>query len=173
MKLLEIKDFDLNYVEAWGDEGIIGFDVYSNLTNEKVGSVNSILVDEATGDFRYLVVEIGFWVLGKKVLLPVGRSRINYQQKRVYTVGLSQEQAESLPDFSQDTKVDDNYEEQVRGIYCNPIDETSFPTYICDTYPYQRELSLYVLNEREHQVLKWYEERLSAHKNRLSQVPAS
>lgn len=171
MKLLEIKDFDSNYVDAWGDEGIIGFDVYSNLTNERIGSVNDILVDEATGRFRYLVVEIGFWFFGKKVLLPVGRSRINYKQKRVYTVGISKEQAESLPDFFQDTKVDCNYEGKVRDIYLNPIDETCFPTYVCDTYPYQQELSLYELNEREHQALKWYEEKLVAHKNRSRQIP--
>ncbi len=51
--------------------------------DQKVGTVKNILVDEA-GCFRYRVVDTGFWIFGKQVLLPVGRTRIFPNSKRVY-----------------------------------------------------------------------------------------
>lgn len=116
MVLYKLEDFDTNYQDTFGGDDIKGFDVYSSIDDDKIGSVKNIMVDEE-GNFRYLVVDTGFWVFGKKVLLPVGRSRIDYDDRRVYAVGLTKEQAEALPEFGDDLKVDYDYEEQVRGVY--------------------------------------------------------
>jgi len=58
----------------------------------KIGTVSDALIDEQ-GNFRYLIVDLGSWIFGKKVLLPVGRSRIDYKAERVYVVGMTKEQA--------------------------------------------------------------------------------
>lgn len=119
MALLKIEDFHPNYDKIHGDSNIVNFDVYSDITNETIGTVKDILVDESNGDFRYLIVDLGFWIFGKKVLLPIGRSRINYSQQRVYTKGLTKEQAENLPEFTEELQIDNDYEESVRAGYRN------------------------------------------------------
>jgi len=116
MALQKIGDFEPNYRESFEGKDIKGMDVYTQVTSEKIGTVNDILVDEQ-GQFRYFVIEIGFWVFGKKVLLPIGRSQINQKANLVYVVGLSKQQAEELPEFTENLAIDYDHEEQVRGVY--------------------------------------------------------
>lgn len=167
MALYKIKDFYPNYRDdIFGGEDIKGFDVYAGATDEKIGSIYEVLVDD-TGRFRYLVIDTGIWIFGKKVLLPIGSSRIDYDARRVYAIGLtSKQQAENLPQYSEDMTVDYDYEERVRNVYRPSTTQSTAPTYDRDTYNYDRDASLYDVNEREHQRLKLYEERLVANKNR-------
>lgn len=126
MVLYKLEDFDTDYQGSFGGDDIQGYDVYSDIGDDKVGSVKNILVDEE-GRFRYLVVDTGFWIFGKKVLLPVGRSRVDEVNRRIYAVGLTREQVENLPEFSEDLRVDYDYEEQVRGVYRTQPVEASAP----------------------------------------------
>lgn len=114
MPLLKIKDLDPNYTETFGGTDLKGSSVYSDSNNEKIGTVDDILVDES-GEFRYFVVDLGFWIFGKKVLLPVGRARMD--SDRVYAVGMTRDQAERLPEYKEGMTTDYAYEEQVRGVY--------------------------------------------------------
>ncbi|MEA5602992.1 DUF2382 domain-containing protein [Nostoc sp. UHCC 0252] len=150
------------------DMNINNFDVYT-AANEKVGSVHDILVDEETGKFRYFVVDTGFWIFGKKVLLPVGLADVHYTDKRIYAKGLTREQVENLPNFDDLETIDYDYEEQVRGIY-RPAAATPTKTqpaaYDRSTYKHEQEPSLYNINEQDGKTLKLYEERLIASKQR-------
>lgn len=114
MPLLKIKDFDPDYREHFDNQDVIGYDLYAG--DEKVGSVDDLLVDD-TGKFRYLVVNTGVWIFGKKVLMPIGLSRISHDDRRVYTEGLTREQVENLPEFNNDLAVDYDHEERVRDVY--------------------------------------------------------
>jgi uncharacterized protein (TIGR02271 family) len=118
MALHKISDFDPDYRSSFDDRDMKGFSVYSE-SDEKIGTVNDILVDEE-GRFRYFIVDLGFWIFGKKVLLPVGRARIDYNAERLYTTGLTREQAEDLPEYNEHDLVDYDYEERVRGVYRSP-----------------------------------------------------
>ncbi|MGB3207002.1 MAG: DUF2382 domain-containing protein [Crinalium sp.] len=173
MTLVKLTELDNDYREIAGGEDITNFDVYSDNNNEKVGSIKDILVDEE-GHFRYLIVDLGFLIFGKKVLLPIGRSRISYGEKRVYAIGMTREQAEKLPEFSENQKVDYDYEESVRGLYrpqamgaTATSAQPTAGTFDRNTYNYQQEQSLYGLNEQNHQNLRLYEERLIANKKRM------
>lgn len=117
MALLKIEDFDPDYMDAIGDRNIINFSVYSDENDEKVGTVKDILVDENEGKFRYLIIDTGFWIFGKKVLLPIGLARTSFTDERVYAKGLTKEQVKNLPEFNDDLKIDRNYEAQVRDVY--------------------------------------------------------
>ncbi len=180
MVLYKLEDFEPNYRDSFEGHEIKGLGVYTQGTDEKIGSINDVLVDE-DGHIRYLVVDLGFWIFGKKVLLPIGRARIDYASDRVYTIGLTREQAEDLPEFNERLALDYDYEERVRGVYRQPgdyktpveastpleasapLDSTySTPTYNRDNYTYEHEPSLYNLNEQDHQSLRLYEERLIA-----------
>jgi uncharacterized protein (TIGR02271 family) len=192
MPLYKIKDFDPNYRDHLDDGDIKDLDLYAG--NDKVGSVNDVLVDEE-GRFRYLVINTGAWIFGKKVLLPVGRARIDYNSRRVYADGLSREQVENLPDYQEAMTPDYDYEERVRGVYrpsamntpldnAAPLDpgtstnaayatgaasanfdRTDYSNYDRDSYRYDMEPDLYQMNDR-HQPFNLYEERLIAGKHR-------
>ena len=163
MTLVKLKDF---YPDAHDSsshkEDIKDFDVYTQ-NDEKIGSIEYILVDDQSGRFRYFVVDTGFWIFGKKVLLPVGRAVIQYSDRRVEVKGLTKEQVEDLPNFDDLEKVDYDYEEEVRGTY-RPA--AGAATYDRNDYNYHQEPSLYDLNDRDHQSLKLYEERLIANKHK-------
>ena len=171
MALVKIGDYYQEYAQDTSDaEDIKKFSVYAQ-GDEKVGSVDDILVDEQTGRFRYFVVDTGFWVFGKKVLLPVGMARVDYTDRRVYVSGLTKEQVENLPDFKDLEKVDYDYEEEVRGVYrpmaaTDSVTQGQTQTYDRNTYNYEQEPSLYNVSDRDGQTLRLYEERLIANKER-------
>lgn len=175
MALQKIEEFYPNYKEEiFAGDDIKGFDVYAGDSDEKVGTVYDALVDE-TGRFRYLVVDTGIWIFGKKVLLPIGSARFDYGTRRVYATGLrSKAQAEQLPAYNELEPVDYDGEEKVRGVYRNqdtaastPAASTATPaSYDRSNYSYDVDRPLYETNEQNHQNLKLYEERLVANKNR-------
>ncbi|MEG3903166.1 MULTISPECIES: DUF2382 domain-containing protein [unclassified Microcoleus] len=193
MLLYKIEDFNPNYRQAaFDDDDIKGLEVYGGSTDDKIGTIDTVLVDE-TGRCRYFVVETGSWIFDKKVLLPIALCHIDFNGRRVYATGLrSKDQVEKLPRYEHGMAVDYDYEEQVRGIYRTstveasvpveaslpleapvPVSTThsvlpqaSNPAYDRDTYTYEREPQLYQMNEQDHQKLKLYEERLVADKTR-------
>jgi uncharacterized protein (TIGR02271 family) len=128
MRLYKVEDFNPNYrTEAFDGKEFKGLDVYAGKSDEKIGTVYNGLVDE-TGRFRYFVVDTGFWIFGKKVLLPVGLCQIDFRSRRVYATGLrSKEQAERLPRYEDGMSVDYDYEEQVRNVYRTPTVEATPP----------------------------------------------
>ncbi|MEG4321392.1 MULTISPECIES: DUF2382 domain-containing protein [unclassified Microcoleus] len=177
MALQRIADFEPNYKEEiFAGDDIKGFDVYAGDSDEKVGTVYDALVDE-TGRFRYLVVDTGIWIFGKKVLLPIGSARFDYGARRVHATGLrSKAQAEQLPAYNELEPVDYDGEEQVRGVYRNQAAPAAVTpaaatpavpaSYDRSNYNYDMDRPLYETNEQNHQNLKLYEERLIANKNR-------
>ena len=168
MPLYRLEDFDPSYRETFGGDDIKSMDLYTE-GGEKIGTVADALVDPE-GRFRYLVIQTENGVLGKKILLPIGLSRIDYNTNRAYVDGLSKVQVEGLPEYSDRMTVDYDYEEQVRGVYrpqASTSAQGSTATYDRDTYNYQQEPSLYQMNEQNHQTLKLYEERLVTSKTRV------
>ncbi|BAZ44866.1 hypothetical protein NIES4102_18830 [Chondrocystis sp. NIES-4102] len=187
MALAKIADLYPDYKDdIFGGEDIKNFSVY-DYSNDKVGSVYDILVDE-TGRFRYLVIDTGFWIFGKKVLLPAGKASVDYSQQRVYAQGLTKEQAENLPEYDSSMTVDYDYEERVRKVYrgvetvpgdasytqdVNTVDTgvaaTPAVANVDTNYSYDRDADLYGYKEDDgdNQTLKLYEERLVANKERF------
>ncbi len=190
MALYKLEEFDPNYREDLFDgDDIKGLDVYAGRTGEKIGTIDGALVDES-GRLRYFVIDTGFWIFGKKVLLPVGYCQIDDRARRIYATGIvNKKQVEELPEYNDSARINRKYEERVREVYRTaaagapvrsvtdyvPALETSAPleakysaeaSYDHDTYNYQQEPSVYDLNPRDHQTLKLYEERLVANKKR-------
>lgn len=184
MPLHKIKDFDPDYRSHFEEQDVIDFDLYAGA--DKVGSVDDLLVDDA-GKIRYLIINTGLWILGKKVLLPIGRAQIDFAGRRVSVNGLTRAQVEALPQYDGTMPIDYEHEEQVRGVYrpmatntaaagtmatgtmaANTASvESSAPLdYDRDTYSYDRDPGLYDLDDRNHQNLRLYEERLIANKTR-------
>jgi hypothetical protein len=160
MPLHQIRDFDPDYRRHFDDRDVLKFDVHSG--SEKVGSVDDLLVDDG-GQFRYLVINTGAWIVGKKVLVPISRSRIDDGSQRVYVDGLTRDQVKNLPEYKGDP-VDYDYEERVRGVY-RPMVATrgtapGAATYDRNSYRYDRDPGLYNLNDREHESWRRSEARM-------------
>lgn len=187
MSLYRIKDFVSNYNQSFDGNDIIGFSLYAK--SEKIGSVDDIIVDDH-GQFRYLVINTGVWVFGKKVLLPIGRARVDFSDRRVYADTLTKEQVEHLPEYSDKMTVDFAHEESVRKVYrtqvsANPaaygvgyggidtappsrtegpkIDlSAGYDGYDHSDYNYDQDPDLYTLDEQNHANFKRYQEHLKA-----------
>jgi len=170
MPLHKLEDFDPNYRETFGGDDIKSMKLYTE-GGEEIGTLQDVLVDPE-GHFRYLVINTGFEAVGKKILLPIGLSRIDYNTHRVTVDGLTKLQVEGLPEYNEQLTVDYDYEEQVRKVY-RPLvatiqgSELTTPTYDRDSYSYENDSLLYNLNKPNQQSLKLYEERLIATKNRI------
>ncbi|MEH1779427.1 MAG: DUF2382 domain-containing protein [Nostoc sp.] len=162
MPIHKLEHFDPSYRETFGGDDIKALDLYTE-GGDKVGSVADVLVDD-DGHFRYLIIDISLDLVSKKILLPIGLTRINYPERRVYVDGLSRQEIDDLPDHKEDTIVNDDYEEKVRSVFRSP---SSSLTSDRDTYNYQKEPALYSLKDNSDQTFRLYEERLIANKHRI------
>lgn len=129
MALVSLKETYPDYRNTFSDNSLSHLDDYSVYAgdDDKVGSVEDGLFDDATGQFRYLIVDTGPWIFGKKVLLPIGRAQFDNSQQRIYVSGLTKQQVEDLPEYSGSRDVDYDYEENVRGVYREPTAAQSAP----------------------------------------------
>lgn len=120
MALIKFQDAYPNHSETFGDsDSTINFSDYSVYANrdDKVGSVKDVLFESETGNIRYLIVDTGFWIFGKNVLMPVGLARFDNSEQRLYVNGLTKEQVENLPEYNDGMAVDRDYEDRVRQGY--------------------------------------------------------
>jgi uncharacterized protein (TIGR02271 family) len=169
MALHKIQDFNIDYSDHFGERDLKGLDVC--VGDEKIGAVDDVLVDD-DGQFRYLVIDPSLWISGKKVLLPIGLAQIAEEAHQVYIQNLTKEQVEALPEFTNDSIVDYDHEELVRGVYRTemPQDVSAIDgdgaTLDSSTYTYDKEPALYGLNDRYHGTFKLYQERLVSNKTR-------
>ncbi|MGP1371402.1 MAG: DUF2382 domain-containing protein, partial [Almyronema sp.] len=86
------------------------------------------------GRFRYVVVDTGFWIFGKKVLLPIGLAHFDYDRKRIYVDGLSRQQVENLPEYHHDQVVDEAHEDRVREGYRPQAQQRAKRQFMGQTY---------------------------------------
>lgn len=82
-----------------------------------IGKVHTLLFDSHTWAVRYLVVDTGSWLPGRKVLIAatsLGRPR---WQQRVFSVELTKDQIRSAPDIDADRSVSRQREIEVHTYY--------------------------------------------------------
>ena len=76
---------------------LVGYDVEA--TDGSIGKI-----DEATNESSssYVVVDTGFWIFGKKRLIPAGViNTVDHDAEKVY-VTMTKEQIKSAPDYDRD-----------------------------------------------------------------------
>lgn len=181
MALFRIDEKYPSYSSGLSDnERILNAEVYAydGHDSDRVGSVDNLLIDERDR-IRYLVVETGFWVFGKKVLLPVSRCADDPERNRIYVMGLTKEHIQQLPEYTPETIVDARYEAQLQSVYLASANTTTAVDGEAplETTPGQREVmprqpaptstnGLYDMGDGQHR-LRLYEERLVASKQRI------
>lgn len=81
---------------------VVGYDVHA--TDGDIGKV----VEETTDvDAEWLVVDTGFWILGKKRLVPAGLvNRIDHDDKTIH-VDATKDQIKESPDYESELGAED------------------------------------------------------------------
>jgi hypothetical protein len=101
-----------------------------------IGSVHSFLFDEMNWIIRYLVVDIGGWLPGRKVLIsPLEIKKADGEEKSLY-IALTKKQIQESPDIDKDKPVSREKRLEIRKhnwpVYWEP---TGMPSYIFTNLP--------------------------------------
>ena len=79
-----------------GDLDLVGYDVEAS-----DGSIGKIDESNAAAGRAHLVVDTGFWIFGKKRLIPAGVvRRVDHDDRKVH-VNMTKDQIKSAPDFDE------------------------------------------------------------------------
>ena len=71
------------------------------LNDEKLGKIEDVIFDHATGNIRYVVVDTGGWLSTKKFLVPAEGLRASAKHENDFEANLDKRQVESLPPYNE------------------------------------------------------------------------
>ena len=112
MSSMNIYTYRIGVYDTGASMDLTGFDVEA--TDGGIGKV-----DEATNETSAstLVVDTGFWIFGKKRMIPAGVvQRVDPGEKRIY-VNMTKEQIKNAPDYDPDRHRDVDYRRDVGDYY--------------------------------------------------------
>jgi sporulation protein YlmC with PRC-barrel domain len=89
-----------NYRFSDTAEDIRGSKVYG-LNDEKLGKIDDVIFDYATGEITYVVVDTGGWLTSKKFVVPVEQLRQSIEHEDDFSVNLNKQQIESFPPYDE------------------------------------------------------------------------
>jgi hypothetical protein len=99
---------------TWADIELVGYDVEA--LDGEIGQIAEAGHEIGT---RYLVVDIGPWIFGKKVMLPAGLvERVDPSNKRVH-VARTKDAIKRAPEFNEARHHDPRYREAL-AVYYGP-----------------------------------------------------
>ena len=110
-------NYRVDLVSQVGEGSLDGYDVMA--TDGSIGSIDEHSADAASG---YVVVDTGFWIFGKKRLIPAGVVKsIDRANEKVY-VGMTKDEVKAAPDLDDTTRdaADDWYRTSA-GNYYDPF----------------------------------------------------
>ncbi|HEY1679933.1 MAG TPA: PRC-barrel domain-containing protein [Candidatus Sulfotelmatobacter sp.] len=92
-----LGDYRFSNTEEAGVD-IRGAKVYGR-GDEKLGEIDDVVFDEATGAIVYIVVDTGGWLKSKRFIVPPDRIRPCMQHENDFLVDLTKQQIESFPPY--------------------------------------------------------------------------
>lgn len=94
------------------DQNLVGYDVEAT-----DGSIGKIDDSTAEAGRQRIVVDTGFWIFGKKRLIPAGTiKRIDHSEEKVF-VDLTKQQIEQAPDFDETRRSEPDFYERHERYY--------------------------------------------------------
>lgn len=99
----------------WNFETLRGYTLRA--TDGEIGLVKDLLFDDETWSVRYLVVDTGKWLLGRKVLIAPSVLRRPEGREKDIPVSLTQEMVRNSPDIDADKPVSRQHETELYGYY--------------------------------------------------------
>ena len=97
---------------AWAEIDLVGYDVEA--LDGEIGKIDAASQEIS---IRYLLVDTGLWIFGKKVMLPAGLvERVDLSNKRVH-VGRTMDVIKRAPEFNEARHHDPRYREALAVYY--------------------------------------------------------
>ena len=93
---------------------LYGYDVMDSSGN-KIGSVDGVWVDDATGELEFVGVKTG-WLMGKTHIIPAAQAQIDGSSQTI-TVPFAQDQIKDAPSFGTDDELSPDDENQIYSYY--------------------------------------------------------
>lgn len=88
-----------------------------SVADGELGSVYDVVFSDSSWTIRYLVIETGNWLSGRKVLIaPSWCTGIDWSE-RVIQIRLSRDAIESCPEYDPKAPIDCNYEAAIHEHY--------------------------------------------------------
>src|SRR5512134_3714515 len=85
--------------------------------DEKFGNVHDLWCDDKSWVVRYLEIDTGSWLPGRKVLVPPSAMGQPQWSERVFPVSMTREQIEKSPSIGHDEAIDRNRETELFSYY--------------------------------------------------------
>lgn len=98
---------------------LIGFTI--GATDGEIGKVKDFFFDDETWTVRYLVVETGSWLFGRKILIPPMAFQMPDWDSEVFHVNLTRDQVKNSPDIDTEKPVSRQQEIDLYGHYSWPF----------------------------------------------------
>ncbi|MBE0669225.1 MAG: PRC-barrel domain-containing protein [Anaerolineales bacterium] len=94
---------------------LLGYELMA--TDGEIGKVNDCLFSDDDWFIRYLVVDTGPWIFGRKVLIATDSLRQPVWASKTFPVNLTREEVKNSPDIDLAKPVSRIHEEQLRSYY--------------------------------------------------------
>lgn len=97
-------------------EDIRGSHLYG-VGDEKLGKIDDVIFDHASGDIRYVVVDTGGWLKSHKFIVPTAGLRSSRKHENDYEANLTKQQVESFPPYNESDLQSENKWSKYEGQY--------------------------------------------------------
>ena len=98
---------------------LVGYTIHAS--DGDIGTISEFYFDDLSWNIRYVIVETGGWLLGRKVLIsPFALGKPDYESRKI-PVNLTKEQVQNSPSIDTDKPVSRQYEIDLHGHYGWPI----------------------------------------------------
>ena len=77
------------------------------IDDDKLGKIDDVIFDHATGTIQYAVVDTGGWLSSKKFLVPADRIRPYAKNDDDFSINATKEQIEALPKYDENATTTD------------------------------------------------------------------
>lgn len=80
--------------------------------DDKLGKIDDVIFDHATGTIQYAVVDTGGWLSSKKFLVPADRIRPYPKNDDDFSINATKKEIEALPKYDENATTDAQWAEQ-------------------------------------------------------------
>lgn len=89
-------------------------------TDGEIGGVSDLIVDDQEMKLRYLVIDTGSWLPGKKVVLSTAWISSVVPRKETVVMNIEKKRIQEAPEYRPDAELDREYETQLHDYYRFP-----------------------------------------------------